>query len=92
MRERSSAAQVRRDVTLVPMNFRVWASVRSAGEGRFFVTVSAASDGDPDRTGGVETGEATSLADANALRDRLIAQMEAKLRARGHNVIETKLE
>lgn len=74
------------------MNFRLWASVRSAGPERFFVTVSAASEDDPDRTGGVETGEARSLEEAVLLRDRLIGQIGAKLRARGHNVVDIKLE
>ena len=74
------------------MNFRVWGTVRSAGPQRFFVTVSAASEDDPDRTGGVETGEAKSLEEANALRDRLIGKMGARLHARGHTVVDIKLE
>lgn len=74
------------------MNFRLWASVRSMGPQRFFVTVSAASEHDPDRTGGVETGEAKTLEEANALRDALIGRLGTKLRARGHQVIDLKLE
>lgn len=74
------------------MNFRLWARVRCAGPRRFFVTVSAASEDDPDRTGGVETGEATGLEEALPLRDRLICQMDARLRARGHSVIDVRLD
>lgn len=74
------------------MNFRLWAGVRAAGPRRYFVTVSAASEGDPDRTGGVETGEAPTLEEANALRDRLIEAMRRRLEARGHQVIDVRLE
>ena len=74
------------------MNFRLWASVRAAGPGRYFVTVSAQSESDPDRTGGVETGEAATLEEANRIRDQLAEQLGAKLRQRGHQVLGTKVE
>ena len=74
------------------MNFRLWASVREAGPGRFFVTVSAQSESDPDRTGGVETGEAATREEANKVRARLVEQLSAKLRERGHEVLGIKLE
>ena len=74
------------------MNFRIWANVRSMGPTRFFVTVSTASEHDPDRTGGVESGEASTLEEATALRDALIDKLGARLKARGHTVIDIKLE
>ena len=74
------------------MNFRLWARVRCAGPRRFFVTISAASEDDPDRTGGVETGEATGLEEALPLRDRLISQLGDRICARGHSVIEVRLD
>lgn len=76
----------------MPLYFRLFAQVRSVAPQRYFVTVSAASEEDPDRTGGVETGEAATIEEANALRDRLIAELEAKLRARGHRVIDIRRE
>jgi hypothetical protein len=74
------------------MNFRLWASVREAVPGRFFVTVSAQSESDPDRTGGVETGEAATREEANKIRDKLVEQLGTKLRGRGHEVLGIKLE
>ncbi len=74
------------------MNFRLWASVRAAGPGRYFVTVSAQSESDPDRTGGVETGEAATPEEANKIRDELVERLGAKLRQRGHQVLGTSVE
>jgi hypothetical protein len=62
------------------------------GTGRYFVTVSAVSDDDPDRTGGVETGEAGNKQEAEALRDRLVAAMRERLEARGHAVVSVKAD
>lgn len=69
------------------MNFRLWAQTVAAATGRYFVNVSAVSDEDPDRTGGVETGEAATQAEAVALRDQLVARMVERLEARGHHVV-----
>ena len=66
--------------------------MRAAGPGRYFVTVSAQSESDPDRTGGVETGEAATREEADKVRDRLVAELSAKLRERGHEVSGIKLE
>jgi hypothetical protein len=74
------------------MHFRLFAQVKAVGAHRFFVTVSAASVDDPDRTGGVETGECATIEEANALRDRLVAELQARLRARGHHVADIRLE
>ena len=74
------------------MNFRLWASVRAAGPGRYFVTVSAQSESDPDRTGGVETGEAATREEADKIRDQLVEQLGTRLRERGHEVLGIKLE
>lgn len=74
------------------MQFRLWASMKAVGSGRYFVTVSAAPERDSDRTGGVETGEAGTLDEATALRDRLIRQLSARLESRGHEIIDVRLE
>lgn len=68
----------------------MWATINEMAPGRFFVTVSALSAEDPDRTGGVETGEATSIEQAREIRERLIARFTDKLHARGHRVVEVK--
>lgn len=72
------------------MDFRIWAQVKEMAPGRFFVTVSALSAEDPDRTGGVETGEAGTREEAAGIRKHLVALLAAKLRARGHKVVEVK--
>jgi hypothetical protein len=73
------------------MDFRIWANVRQMA-GRFFVTVSAQSVEDPDRTGGVETDEGGSLEEAHVIRERLVTQLQDKLRRRGHRVVELHKE
>ena len=72
------------------MNFRIWTTIREMAPGRFFVTVSALSADDPDRTGGVETGEADSREKAHVLRDHLATQLGTRLQARGHSVIDVR--
>jgi hypothetical protein len=74
------------------MNFRLWTTLTAKSTGRYFVTVSAVSDDDPDRTGGVETGEAGSKEEAVALRDQLVARMRERLEARGHRVVNVKTD
>jgi hypothetical protein len=74
------------------MNFRIVGNVRTVGPQRFMVTVYALNDDDPDRTGDVETGEASRREDAIALRDRLIDKVSARLRSRGHVVVDLKLD
>jgi hypothetical protein len=72
------------------VNFRLWAHTVAAATGRYFVNVSAVSDEDPDRTGGVETGEAATLVEAEALRDQLVARMTERLESRGHRVVSVR--
>ena len=72
------------------MNFRLWAHTTAAATGRYFVNVSAVSDDDPDRTGGVETGEAATQAEAERVRDELVARITERLEARGHRVVNVK--
>jgi hypothetical protein len=74
------------------MYFRLFAQVRAVGPQRFFVTVSAAAVEDDERTGGVETGEAGTREEANALRDRLVAELRSRLERRGHEVVDVRLE
>lgn len=74
------------------MNFRIWGNVRAVGPHRYFVTVSALPDGDEDRTGDVETGESRTRQEAISLRDRLIGEVSERLRARGHVVVDLKLD
>ena len=72
------------------VNFRLWANTVAAATGRYFVNVSAISDDDPDRTGGVETGEAATKEEALALRDHLVARLTERLESRGHKVVNVK--
>jgi hypothetical protein len=72
------------------VNFRLWANTVAAATGRYFVNVSAISDEDPDRTGGVETGEAANKEEALALRDHLVARLTDRLETRGHKVVNVK--
>ena len=74
------------------MNFRIWGNVRTVGPHRFYVSVSALRDDDADRTGDVETGEATTREEAVALRDTLIDKVSKRLLARGHTVVDLKLD
>ena len=74
------------------MDFRIWASVQEIAPGRYFVTVSAVSAEEDDRTGGVESAEASSRKEANGIRDRLVALLATKLRTRGHHVVDVKLD
>jgi hypothetical protein len=75
-----------------PMDFRIRGNVRTVGPNRFYVTVSAFQDVDDDRTGDVETGEATTREAAIALRDQLIEKVSQRLKSRGHNVVDLKLD
>ena len=74
------------------MNFTIWGNVRTVGPRRFFVTVSAIPENDPDRTGDVETGEADTRPEATQLRDQLITKVSERLRARGHVVVDLRLD
>lgn len=74
------------------MNYCIRGNVRTVGPNRYYVTVSAVQDVDDDRTGDVETGEATTRDEAVLLRDRLIDKLRARLESRGHVVVDLKLD
>jgi hypothetical protein len=73
------------------MDFRIWASLHPKGPQKYFVTVSAIAAEDPDRTGGVASGEAASLEEGRVLRLRLIGELTTKLRRAGHEVIDVRM-
>ena len=88
--QRSKPRVDRAPATIRGVNFRLWAHTTAAATGRYFVNVSAVSDDDPDRTGGVETGEAATKEEAEALRDQLVARITERLESRGHHVVNVK--
>ena len=70
--------------------YQIWADITKIADDRYFVTVSAVPKDErtQDRTGGVTTGEAPSMAEAEQLRDELVLQVGKKLRARGHVIMD----
>jgi hypothetical protein len=69
--------------------YQIWADITEMAPDRFFVSVSAvpAHERTQERTGGVNTGEATTLAAAEILRDEMVLELGKKLRARGHVIV-----
>lgn len=70
-------------------DFRIWARVEHIGVKRFIAIVSAVQDPPADKAI-VLTGEAPSLAEANASRDRLMIEMGERVRARGDRVVDVE--
>ena len=70
--------------------YQIWADITELAPDRFFITVSAVPKDERthDRTGGVKTGEATSRAEAQALRDAMVLEVGKGLRARGHVILD----
>ena len=70
--------------------YQIWADITQLAPDRFFVSVSAvpAHERTEQRTGGVTTGEAKSLEEAEALRDDLVLKLGKKLRDRGHVILD----
>lgn len=70
--------------------YQIWADITPLEPDRFFVTVSAvpAHERNDQRTGGVTSGEARSMEDAQMLRDDLVLQLGKKLRERGHVIVD----
>jgi hypothetical protein len=70
--------------------YQIWADIAEIAANRFFVTVSAVPKDErtQDRTGGVTTGEAASMQEAEQLRDELVLQVGKKLRSRGHVIMD----
>jgi hypothetical protein len=70
--------------------YQIWADITKIADDRYFVTVSAVpkEERTQDRTGGVTTGEAASMAEAEQLRDELVLQVGKKLRSRGHVIMD----
>ena len=70
--------------------YQIWAEITQIAPERFFVTVSAVPKDErtQDRTGGVATGEAKTLAEAERLRDELVLDTGKKLRSRGHVILD----
>jgi hypothetical protein len=70
--------------------YQIWAEITEIAPERFFVTVSAVPKDErtPERTGGVKTAEAKTLAEAQTLRDQLVLDVGKALRARGHVILD----
>jgi len=70
--------------------YQIWADITQLAPDRFFVSVSAvpAHERTEQRTGGVTTGEAKSLEEAEALRDELVLKLGKRLRDRGHVILD----
>jgi len=70
--------------------YQIWAEITEIAPERFFVTVSAVpkEERTQERTGGVKTAEAPTLAEAARLRDELVLETGKKLRARGHVILD----
>jgi hypothetical protein len=70
--------------------YQIWADITQLAPDRFFVTVSAvpAHERNEHRTGGVQTAEAHSQQEAQAIRDDLVLALGKKLRARGHVILD----
>ena len=70
--------------------YQIWADITEIAPDRYFVTVSAvpAHERTEQRTGGVTTAEAKSLAEAQHVRDDLVLKLGKKLRDRGHVILD----
>ena len=70
--------------------YQIWAEITEISPERFFVTVSAVpkEERTQDRTGGVKTAEAKTLAEAERIRDELVLETGRKLRERGHVILD----
>lgn len=70
--------------------YQIWAEIKQVSPERFFVMVSAVpkEERTQDRTGGIKTAEAQTLAEAERLRDELVLETGKKLRARGHVILD----
>ena len=70
--------------------YQIWADITKISDDRYFVTVSAVPKDErtEDRTGGVTTGEARSMQEAESLRDEFVLQVGKKLRKRGHVILD----
>ena len=69
--------------------YQIWGDVTQLAPDRFFITVSAvpAHDRSEHRTGGVSTAYATTLAEAEAMRDDMVLKLGKTLRERGHIIV-----
>ena len=69
--------------------YQIWADITNTGPASFLVTVSAvpAHERTQERTGGVKTATASSLQEAETLRDEMVLELGKKLRARGHVIV-----
>jgi hypothetical protein len=70
--------------------YQIWADITKITDDRYFVTVSAVPKDErtQERTGGVTTGEAKTMQEAETLRDELVLQVGKKLRGRGHVIMD----
>jgi hypothetical protein len=70
--------------------YQIWADITQLAPDRYFVTVSAVPKDErtQERTGGVKTAEAKSLAEAEHIRDELVLETGRRLRDRGHVILD----
>ena len=70
--------------------YQIWADITELAPDRFFITVSAVPKDErtEQRTGGVKTAEAKTLAEAQAIRDELVLETGRRLRDRGHVILD----
>ncbi len=70
--------------------YQIWADIAQLAPDRFFVTVSAVPKAErtEQRTGGVKTAEAKTLAEAETIRDQLVLDTGRRLRERGHVILD----
>lgn len=70
--------------------YQIWSSVSEISPGKFMVMVSAVPKAErtQERTGGVKTAEAKTLAEAEAIRDQMVLEVGKRLRDRGHVILD----
>ncbi len=70
--------------------YQIWADITQLAPDRYFVTVSAVpkDERSQERTGGVKTAEAKTLAEAENIRDELVLETGRRLRDRGHVILD----
>ena len=70
--------------------YQIWADITEIAPDRFFVTVSAVPKDErtEERTGGVKTAEARTMAEAENLRDEMVLELGKRLRARGDVIMD----
>lgn len=70
--------------------YQIWADITKVADNRYFVTVSAVPKDErtQERTGGVKTAEAPTMAEAEVLRDELVLAFGKQLRSRGHVILD----